>query len=150
MEQGHWLLHSHRHHQHHRQVRSISNLKRRLLPLISRDRALPLWNSRDRALPLWTSPPTFAISAHVKQYLALIRAWLRDLTVPWEHSETHWIPRAPTSVLAGEASQVEGGALSEDLGFVLTSTADPSESNAASNCLLPILVSSTFTASNSS
>jgi hypothetical protein len=83
------------------------NLERRLLPLIARDKALLLWHAK----------ATFAIPAEVKQDLALIQAWLRDPTVKWERSVAHWIRRDPTFVSAGDASQVAGGALTEELTF---------------------------------
>jgi hypothetical protein len=83
------------------------NLERRLLPLIARDKALLLWHSK----------ATFAIPAEVKQDLALIQGWLRDPAVKWERSVAHWILRDPTFVSAGDASQVAGGALTEELTF---------------------------------
>jgi hypothetical protein len=79
----------------------------RLLPLIARDKALLLWHSK----------ATFAIPAEVKQDLALIQGWLRDPTVKWERSVAHWIPRDPTFVSVGDASQVAGGTITEELKF---------------------------------
>ncbi len=83
------------------------NLERSLFPLISRDKALLLWHSKS----------TFDIPAQVMHGLALIQGWLRDPEVKWERSVAHWIPRDPTFVSAGDASQVAGGALTANLWF---------------------------------
>jgi hypothetical protein len=53
----------------------------------------------------------------VQQDLALIQGWLRNPTVKWERSIAHWIPRDPTFVSAGDASQVTRGALTEEVKF---------------------------------
>jgi hypothetical protein len=83
------------------------HLERRLIPLIARDKALLLWHSKS----------IFATPVHVQKDLALIQGWLRDPTVKWERSIAHWIPRDPTFISAGDASQVAGGALTEELKF---------------------------------
>jgi hypothetical protein len=83
------------------------HLARRLGPLIAREKAKLLWHSK----------ATFDIPKHVCQDLGLIQTWLRDHTIPWQKSIAHWIPRDPTFVTAGDASQHAGGALSEELRF---------------------------------
>ena len=83
------------------------NLEKRLIPLIARDKALLLWHSKSQ----------FDNPLHVQQDLALIHGWLADPTVIWEKSIAHWIPRDPTFVSAGDASQEAGGALTEELKF---------------------------------
>jgi hypothetical protein len=83
------------------------NLERRLVPLIARDKAALLWQSNSK----------FENPLHVRKDLALIHGWLCDPTVLWEKSIAHWIPRDPTFVSVGDASQVAGGALSEELRF---------------------------------
>jgi hypothetical protein len=83
------------------------HLERRLTPLIARDKALLLWHSKS----------TFPILAHVQKDIALMIDWLRDPAVLWEKSVAHWIPRDPTFVSAGNASQVAGGAITEELKF---------------------------------
>jgi hypothetical protein len=83
------------------------HLERRLVPLIARDKALLLWHSNS----------TFPNLDHVKKDLALISEWLRDPTVIWEKSVAHWIPRDPTFISAGDASQVAGGGINEELKF---------------------------------
>jgi hypothetical protein len=66
---------------------------------------------------LWHSNAKFDIPENVKKDLELIRGWLRDPEVIWERSIAHWIPRDPTFVSAGDASQVAGGAITEELKF---------------------------------
>jgi hypothetical protein len=83
------------------------HLERRLIPLIARDKALLLWHSKS----------TFPVLAHVQKDIALMIDWLRDPAVLWEKSVAHWIPRDPTFVSAGDASQVAGGAITEELKF---------------------------------
>ncbi len=83
------------------------NLERRLAPLIARDKAQLLWHSKAK----YENP------ANVQKDLALLHDWLSDPTVVWERSIAHWIPRDPTFVSAGDASQVAGGAITEELKF---------------------------------
>jgi hypothetical protein len=83
------------------------HLERRLIPLIARDKAVLLWHSKS----------TFPILAHIQKDIALIIDWLRDPAVLSEKSVAHWIPRDPTFVSAGNASQVAGGAITEELQF---------------------------------
>jgi hypothetical protein len=58
---------------------------------------------------LWHWKCKFDIQSKVKQDLELIRNWRRGLSVKWERSIAHWIPRNPTFVTPGNASQVAGG-----------------------------------------
>ena len=80
-------------------------LERRLAPLIARDKAALLWQSKSK----FENPP------HVRKDLALIRGWLCDPAALWEKSVAHWVPCDPMLVSAGDASQVAGGALNEEL-----------------------------------
>ena len=66
---------------------------------------------------LWRSRCTFLTPPEVNKDLRLIQDWLRDPLVKWEKLIPHWLPRDPTFVIAGDASQTAGGALSEDLRF---------------------------------
>ena len=81
------------------------SLAHRLGPLIARDKAKLLWHAGS----------VFDIPQYVQSDLALLQDWLRDPTVKWEKSIAHWIPRDSTFVSAGDASQVAGGAFSEEL-----------------------------------
>ena len=64
---------------------------------------------------LWQAGSVFNIPQHVQSDLALLQDWPRDPTVKWEKSIAHWISRDPTFISAGDASQVAGGALTEEL-----------------------------------
>jgi hypothetical protein len=83
------------------------SLEKRLVPLIARDKAQLLWHSNAQ----------FKIPENVQKDLALLHTWLSDPAVIWEKSIAHWIPRDPTFVSAGDASQVAGGAITEELKF---------------------------------
>jgi hypothetical protein len=83
------------------------HLERRLGPLIARDKAKLLWHSKC----------TFHIPSQVVQDLALLQNWLQDPTIKWERSIAHWVLRDPTFVTAGDASQLAGGAMCEELCF---------------------------------
>jgi hypothetical protein len=83
------------------------NLERRLAPLIARDKAMLLWHSR----------AVFNIPILVKHVLTRMQASLRDTSVKWEKSIAHWIPREPTFLSAGDASQIAGGGFSVKLQF---------------------------------
>jgi hypothetical protein len=83
------------------------NLERRLAPLIAKDKAKLLWHSK----------ATFDIPNHVKKGLLYLQTSLRDTSVKWEKSIAHWIQRDPTFVAAGDASQVAGGGLCEELEY---------------------------------
>jgi hypothetical protein len=84
------------------------NLERRLAPcLIARDKAMLLWHSR----------AVFNISILVKHVLTRMQASLCDTSVKWEKSIAHWIPREPTFLSAGDASQIAGGGFSVELQF---------------------------------
>lgn len=83
------------------------NLERRLAPLIARDKAMLLWHSR----------AVFNIPLNVTHVLTRIQASLRDTSVKWEKSIAHWIPRDPTFISAGDASQIAGGGISVELQF---------------------------------